>query len=131
MGKVSFFILWFNDSINQNVSLTSYSFGYALKIANAGSALQFLQYNLGRVILIKIIAGVNHKKPHHPSKVQVKAKEHLRMPLCLQPVRLTHSSVPFVPRFTISFIHLTSFSTPRVSVSCLTPTISQPTATRI
>ena len=31
--------------------------------------------------------------------------------ICLQPVRLTHSTVPFV--------HLTSFSTPRISISCL------------
>lgn len=41
------------------------------------------------------------------------------MALCLQPVRLTHLTVPFVPHFTISFVHLTSFSIPRVSVSCL------------
>jgi hypothetical protein len=57
--------------------------------------------------------------PRHPAKVQVKIKEHSRMALCLQPVRLTHSNVPFVPHYTISFVHLTSFSTARVSVSCL------------
>jgi hypothetical protein len=51
--------------------------------------------------------------------VQVKRKDHSRMALCLQPVRLTHSTVPFVPHCAISFIHLSSFSTARVSVSCL------------
>lgn len=41
------------------------------------------------------------------------------MALCIQPVGLTHSTVPFVPLCAISFVHLTSFSTSRVSVSCL------------
>ena len=41
------------------------------------------------------------------------------MALYLQPVRLAHSTVTFVPHFTISFVHLTSLSTPRVSVSYL------------
>lgn len=59
------------------------------------------------------------QKPHHPLMVQVKIKAHLRLALCLQPVGLTHSTVPFVPHITILFVHLTSFSTPRVSVSCL------------
>lgn len=52
-------------------------------------------------------------------KVGKKIEDYSRMALCLQPVRLTHSTVPFVPHYTISFVHLTSFSTARVSVSCL------------
>ena len=45
-------------------------------------------------------------------------------PSCLQPVRLTHSTVRWDARTSrhrslFHFVHLTSFSTPRVSVSCL------------
>jgi len=64
------------------------------------------------------------QKPHRPLKVQVKNRGSFAHGLCLQPVPFTHSTVPFVPHFTISFVHLTSFSTPRVSVSCLSPTLS-------
>jgi hypothetical protein len=62
--------------------------------------------------------------PHRPLMVQVKIKDHSRIPLCLQPFRLTHSTVRFDARSSrrrslFHFVHLTSFSTPRVSVSFL------------
>ena len=49
---------------------------------------------------------------------------HSRMALCLLPVRFTHSTVRCTARTSrhrslIHFVHLTSISTARVSVSCL------------
>ncbi len=61
-----------------------------------------------------------------------KIKSIIARPSCLQPVRLTHSTVRWDARTSrhrslFHFVHLTSFSTARVSVSCLTPTPFPPT----
>ena len=66
----------------------------------------------------------NPQKPHRPLMVQVKIKKHSRKAMCLQPVRFTHSTVRFDARSSrrrslFHFVHLTSFSTARVSVSFL------------
>ena len=72
-------------------------------------------------ITCRLFAPEN-KRPHNsppPFNGAGKNKEHSHKSMCLQPFRFTHSNVTFVPHYTISFVHLTSFSTARVSISFL------------
>lgn len=75
--------------------------------------------------LINIIAGINHKIPRHPLMVQVKIKDHSHRPCACS--RFVSLIQPFPFYSLIHLVHLTSFSTPGVSVSYLnTHTFPQP-----
>jgi len=64
----------------------------------------------------------NLKIPLHPLMVRIKIKAHSRMAFVLA-ASSSHSFNRSLGRSLIHFVHLASFSTPRVSVSCLTPTL--------